>query len=596
MACSTEPVRPEQVFQGEYAYAVSYLEWLAKEHVKKNKIPGCAVAVVDQHSILYARGFGFCDMKNKIPVTPRTFFRAGSISKILTALAVMQLVEQHKLDIDAPLSRYIPEFSIKSRFDGNNVITIRHLLSHKSGIMRDYYAGIMGQDLLTYAELVEILSREYLCYRPGQAYKYSNVGYSLLGLVIEKVSGEKFESYMRKHILMPLGLNKSSFTLTPEIESQLAAGTMRYSFSRSSQDNKSGNAFQIPYLEIRDVPAGGLLSNALELATLIQFMIADKDKLPFKLVSDKTFGEMCTVQFQDAQHANMFTSDYGLGVKLHKFNFQEVDDIFYHDGSVNGFSSILAFSPKQKIGIIVMCNSSSSMSLLYSMVMQGLKNFIEVKMGKSISYLVRREDKQIEVDKSYLQKYSGWYATIGISIEIYLKGNELYLRTPAAPVELVLVSVAEHTFKPLVRILFFTIDVTKFIGYDRGYMRFRMKEGKPDYLFIEGFSYNVKSNIALEKIAQCEINNNFKKYCGVYEIVFDTKTSPVLNLYLPVKQYELKVKQGWLMLTALELPVELGIILEPVSDREAVVMGSGETLYFSDDSISFAGFELKKIK
>jgi len=596
ISCSTEPVRPEQVVQGEYAYAVSYLDWLVKEHLVKNKIPGCAVAIVDEHSIVYARGFGYADVQNKIPVIPHTFFRAGSISKTLTALAVMQLAEQGKIDIDAPLSRYIPSFSIKSRFEGDNTITIRHLLSHKSGIMRDYYAGIMGDDLIVYDELLRALAGEYLCYAPGRAYKYSNVGYTLLGLVIEKVSGEKFDNYMQKHILKPFGLNQSSFRLTPEIQSNLALGTMRKAFSLVPQAGEFDSSIQVPYLAIRDIPAGGLFSNVLDLAKFIQFLIADKSELSYHLVSNSTFNEMCTAQFQDAPQANLFVSDYGLGVKLNKFYFGRVNDIVYHDGSVNGFYSILAFSQKQKIGIVIMCNSESGMFLIYGMVMQALQNFIEAKTGEKILRSSKHEETRITVERDELKKYVGWYATIGISVEVYLKGDELSLRTPAAPYELALVPLTEHTFKPIARILFFNIDVARHIGFDSGYVRFRMQGAKPDYLFVEGLLEGVRASLALERIESYEIDLNFRKYCGVYEIVRNQNTSPVLDLYFPVRQYELKVKEGWFVLTALKLPVALGLILKPVSEHEAVVMGSGETLYFTDDSISFAGFVLKKIQ
>jgi CubicO group peptidase (beta-lactamase class C family) len=506
----------------------------------------------------------------------------------------MQLAEQGRLDIDVPLSRYIPDFSIKSRFEGDNTITIRHLLSHKSGIIRDYYAGIMGHDLLTSDELVDALNREYLCYAAGTAYKYSNVGYSLLGLVIEKVSGEKYEDYMQRHILTPLKLNSSAFRLTPEIQSNLALGTMRNAFSLVPQRGEFDSSMQVPYMEIRDIAAGGLLTNVLELTKFIQFLIADKNKFTPHLVSNSTFKEMCTVQFQDAPHANLFMSDYGLGLKLNKFNFEGTDDVVYHDGNVNGFYSILAFSKKQKIGIVILANSESGVFLIYRMVMQGLKNFIEAKTGERIDDFKKENEEHVTISRHDLQKYVGWYATIGVSVEIVLKGDELHLKTPAAPHELVLVPVGEHTFKAVARILFFTIDVAQYIGFDSGHVRFRMKGEKSDYLFVEGSLKGVKASLALESIENYKITDEFRDYCGVYEIVRNEKTGPVLDLYLPVEEYELKIKQGWLMLTALKLPVALGVVLRPVAHDEAVILGSGETLYFKDDSISFAGLVLKR--
>ena len=117
---------------------------------RKNNVTGLSIALVDDKGLIWAQGFGYADKENKIPATPQTVYRVASISKLFTATAIMQLAEQGKINIDEPLTTYLPEFSIKTRFPGEGKITPRNLMTHHSGLPANFYKGIFSSNPATF--------------------------------------------------------------------------------------------------------------------------------------------------------------------------------------------------------------------------------------------------------------------------------------------------------------------------------------------------------------------------------------------------------------------------------------------------------------
>lgn len=139
--CSTMPKKPDSLARKDYSYTKDYISWLIKKEMKKNDVTGLSLALVDDQRIVWAEGFGFADVGHHIPATPDTVYRIGSISKLFTATAAMQLAEQGRLDINQPLQSYLPEFSVKSRFASAISITPRTLMTHHSGLPSDLQKG-----------------------------------------------------------------------------------------------------------------------------------------------------------------------------------------------------------------------------------------------------------------------------------------------------------------------------------------------------------------------------------------------------------------------------------------------------------------------
>src|SRR5271165_7559990 len=171
-------------------------EWLARG------IPGLALAVAVDGKIMYSEGFGYADLEERVPVWPTTKFRIGSISKPLTATGLMQLVEAGKVDLDAPVQKYVPSFP-----DKGAPITVRMVAGHLAGIR--HYQGQEFANQKHYTNVLEglkIFENDPLVSPPGAKFNYSSYGFNLLSAVIEAASGEEFLPYMQAHVFTPLGL------------------------------------------------------------------------------------------------------------------------------------------------------------------------------------------------------------------------------------------------------------------------------------------------------------------------------------------------------------------------------------------------------
>ena len=174
---------------------------------------GLSIALVDGQRTVWARGFGWADRAAHRRVTVGTLFHIGSVSKTMTAAAVMQLVQEGRVDLDAPLSRYIPQFRLLKRFAGNG-ITVRSVLDMHSGIPGDDLNGqiTLRKPFPGFSRYVlRVLAKSYPERRVNTAYSYSNGGYVLLRTLVQNVTKENFATYTREHLFAPMGMDHSTF-------------------------------------------------------------------------------------------------------------------------------------------------------------------------------------------------------------------------------------------------------------------------------------------------------------------------------------------------------------------------------------------------
>jgi len=168
-----------------------------EQAMHKNGVTGLSLSLVDDQQVVWAQGFGYADEANNIPATPETVYRVGSISELFTATAAMQLAEQGKIDIDRPLQTYLPEFSVKRRFTDPKPITLRHLMSHHAGLPTNVLKGMWSTTPAPFTTIVDVLQNEYTSYPPNVVWSFSNLGVTLVGHVIEKISGEAFATHLQ---------------------------------------------------------------------------------------------------------------------------------------------------------------------------------------------------------------------------------------------------------------------------------------------------------------------------------------------------------------------------------------------------------------
>ncbi len=306
--------------------------------LEKEAIPGLSIALVERRrGIVWKEGFGFADRERKVPATPETIYRTGSLAKLFTATAILQLAESGRLDIDAPLPALLPEFSIRSRFEAAPAITPRALLSHHAGLPCDLSQGMWSD--AHFSTVVQRLRDEYTAFPPGLITSYSNIGYSLLGSVVERTSGQPYAQYVTREVLYPLGMLDSSFELRPAQQARLAAGY---------RDGARGDP-----LPIRDKPAMSFYSSVEDFGRFIAAVLDGGDTV----LQPGTFRTM--VSAQNEQVPFDFARRVGLGWFLDEGGLGGVGTVLRHGGTTPLFTSQLIVLPESDLGVIVLCNSGN---------------------------------------------------------------------------------------------------------------------------------------------------------------------------------------------------------------------------------------------
>ncbi len=211
-----------QVARAHQTTSNPQLDSVVAKAMRTHNVPGASVAVVKNGEVAWARGYGMADTVQKLPETPETVFDAASIAKPVTAWGIMTLVEDGLLDLDTPIEQYLTRWHLPpSKFD-HNQITIRRILSHTAGLSTDGETGVdPGAYVPTLEEALNgaVLGMRalHVAYPPGEDFHYSSIGYTLLEIAVEEVTGESFASYMQRKVLDPLGMVNSSYDWTPRI-------------------------------------------------------------------------------------------------------------------------------------------------------------------------------------------------------------------------------------------------------------------------------------------------------------------------------------------------------------------------------------------
>lgn len=358
--CATPPPSPVENVRGDYSHAQKYLSWLIDREMTQSEITGISIALVDDQKIIWQRGFGYADLENKVPATPETVYRAGSIAKVFTAAAAMQLAEQGKLDIDQPLANALPEFSIKSRFPNADPVTPRNIMCHHSGLPSNFLRGLFVREPDRFDSVVANIRDEYQAFPPNYVFSYSNLGMALLGAAIQKVSGEPFDAYMDRNFFQPLGMAQSSFVPRP--------------IAKAYDRNK-----EIEVFSLRDMPAANLLSTVVDLGKFLKMQFAEGKTGQQQILSAASTHEM--VRIQNKNFPMTFGQYVGLGWMMSGIDVPGGGSVASHGGSLPDSHSMMAILPEHKLGVVVLTNSSSSHVAVSKIAAEALHLMLEAKTG-----------------------------------------------------------------------------------------------------------------------------------------------------------------------------------------------------------------------
>src|SRR5262245_37446718 len=321
--CPTLLAQPSVPAAEPYKAAVAELEKLIAHEVADKRLPALSVALVDDQQVVWAKGFGFRDSAMKIPATAETVYRVGSVSKLFTDVAVMQLVEEGKLDLDAPVAKYVPDFKPAYK-EGQKPITLRMLMAHRSGLVREAPVGnYFDPTEPSLEKSVLSLNGIELVYLPGERTKYSNAAIGLVGLTLQKSQNEKYETYVQRRVLDVLGMKSSSFTPTEDVKKKRAEAVMW---------TYHGREFPAPTFELGTPPAGCMYSTVLDLAKFQSCLFAGGKSGGKHVLNPDTIAEMFRPHFvkTDGQRG------FGLGFVIGDF---EGTKRVGHGGAIYGFST-----------------------------------------------------------------------------------------------------------------------------------------------------------------------------------------------------------------------------------------------------------------
>jgi CubicO group peptidase (beta-lactamase class C family) len=313
------------------------------ELMAEQDVPGLAIAVVDRDRVLWAEGFGDRDDQGE-PVKTDTIFGLQSMTKLFTATAVMQAVEAGRLDLDEPITTYLPDFTVRAAFEQHpeRRITLRMLLGHTAGFTHEAPVGNSNElDPGTFDEHVQSISDTWLRFPVGSGFAYSNLGIDLAGYILERVEGSPFADLMRDSLLGPLGMDRST----------LDRAAIR------ADDNRA-----VPHVDYYTDPpiyepvtaAGGLYSSADDLARFLLFELGEGTLDGRTVLGPDSMREMRSIPPPFAGEP----AGYALGVSRTRWNmWNQRPDLFNHSGGGTGFMSDLWWAPQLGVGVGVLTNS-----------------------------------------------------------------------------------------------------------------------------------------------------------------------------------------------------------------------------------------------
>lgn len=606
--CSTvavTPVKPPALTRGDYGYTKDYVSWLIREQMAQHGVTGLSIALVDDQTVVWAEGFGHADKTNGIAATPETIYRAGSIGKLLTTAAALQLVDDGLLNLDKPLQNYLPEFSIKSRFADTPPITPRSIMTHHAGLPGDLLKGMWTAKPESIADELLQLRDEYLATPPGYVFAYSNLGMSLLGRAVEKVSERDFDSQVSISLFLPLKMTSSSFA--SKIDRSAKA-------SRAYRDGA-----EVPEPPLRDVPAGGLNTTVLDLSRFMAMVFGNGWYGGRQLLQSGTMAEM--LRPQNSQVPLDLSFRVGLGWMLSTIGGLEIKNagpVAHHSGATLHHRSQMVILPEHKLGVVVLANSATAAGVINTVAAETLKLALEAKTGitqqqappqvvvaarkeplplpesvpvKPAPKRTAEEKKRGPLTEAELQGYAGRYDTLAGLVELSKTGDHLE------------VELFNRTLRLVPR-------PDGLLGLDYRLLGLLpVSLGELDRIFIDRETVNNRDilkavvdgreYLAGERLPPLPVPESWQRRAGEYEIINAGEDTLLLEaIRLHSTGESLTVEYAMPLFTE----QTLRLALAPLSETEAVIRGlgrhKGETVRVvsqgGEELLAYSGYLLRK--
>lgn len=379
--------------------------WLGFRY-ERAEIPGYVVAIAYKGEVLLNEAYGYADLEKKIKLTPQHIFRIASHSKTFTATALMQLVEQDKLRIDDYVVQYLPWLN-EHKDKRWNKVTVRQLMSHSAGVIRDglnadYWQ--LDRPFPNEQELKDEVLEAELVIDNNTKLKYSNYGYSLLGMVIEAVSGQPYNNYVTDHIVKPLGLTNTGPEYTSDIEDTIVTGYTRRDVDKT----------RLPIAQIDThamASATGFYSNAADMCKYFTAHFTGSGKL----LSDESKREMQRVQWHAKPRGKDSHEDYGLGIEI---VFADKHRTIGHGGGFPGHITKTMADPNNELVVVVLTNC-----------IDGPASWIAKSIYGIIDHYQKNTPQETK-QKHNMNKLEGRYMNLWAIADIIVNGDKVFSVNP----------------------------------------------------------------------------------------------------------------------------------------------------------------------
>jgi D-alanyl-D-alanine carboxypeptidase len=403
--------------------------WIEAQMAYKGP-PGLSIGIVHDQDLVWARGFGYADVDEKAEATPRTLYRIASITKLFTATAVLQLRDAGKLQLDDPVTKRLDWFEVRNRHPDAPPITIRHLLTHTSGLPREAAFPYWTDDQFpTRRQLRETLPRQETILPTETEWKYSNLALSLAGKIVAAVSGQEYPDYVQQQILDPLGM-ESTLVRPPDPDHPLLAT----GYGRRMPDNSRDIA---PTVDCQSItPAANMTSSVKDLARFIMLQFRDGPAGGSQVLRGSTLREM--------QRVHWLAPDWqvGRGLGFH-ITRQKGKTYIDHGGGLKGYVTLVIPCPVDKIGVVALTNAND-----------GDPRAVAEKafewVAPAILKVAKPRPEAKEPDPAW-QRYVGRYREFWGDAQVLVLDGDLVLINPTLPdpteAMAKLVPVAEHVFR-----------------------------------------------------------------------------------------------------------------------------------------------------
>lgn len=543
----------------DYGSVITSLQRDIPATMQASGVVGLTIALVDGPRVVWTQGFGSADREAAKPVTTDTLFHIGSLSKTFTAIAVMQLVERGLVDLDAPLSKYVPEFSLLPRFRDSE-ITVRTVLDHHSGVPGDVFNGLITTgrpDPRFRSWLQAALPAMYQEHKVNTVYAYNNSGYVLLQNLVEKVSGLPFEIYAQRNLFGRMGMTSSTFN---DVKTPAARLTRNYAATMSA-DGTVAEVHREPREFVNGWTAGSITSSARDMAKYVSMLLTRGASKRAIVLNPATLRSMWIPQVDSPLDISFFRE--GLGFAIGDADLPWAGRVVWHDGATVWNHSMLKLLPDSGLGVFVSVNTEAPGVVSAAVASEALALAYTAKTGVArpasaplpLSVPVAYSTTAAAADDGLYAGSTSLFKVQATDAGLAVTGN---LGTPAE---------ATTVFEPF-EDGWYRSESTPTVQFS-----FRTVEGRHLMLVRTVLGAGPVTVIGSERLRAPTMRDAWQPYLGSYRAV---NAVPNVDPSLLSKSIVLRVVDGVLVLA---LPSELGMqALQPGPNGSMLTAGVGTSL------------------